>query len=64
MTGVQTCALPIYMDEFIEILASSEIEFTNLGVTGGDRLVVDGVDFGSVADYSTMYMNAIGDKLS
>lgn len=52
------------VDEFLELVSSSDLEFTNLGEVGGSDLVVDGVSFGSLNEFSLLYYNSIISRLS
>ncbi|MFM7078156.1 MAG: phosphoribosylformylglycinamidine synthase subunit PurL, partial [Bacteroidota bacterium] len=51
------------LDGFIELVSSSDLDFTNLGEVTGSDLVVDGESLGSLSDYSDLYMNSISKKL-
>ncbi len=55
---------PDQLDEFIDILASAEVEFTNLGETGGSDLIIDGESFGTVDSYRKLYDNAIAGRMA
>jgi phosphoribosylformylglycinamidine synthase len=51
------------LDGFIELVSSSDLDFTNLGEVTGTDLVVDGESLGSLSDYTDLYMNSISRKL-
>lgn len=52
------------IDRFIELLAASDLDFTNLGTTGGSELLVDGESFGKLSDFSSEYNNSLELKLA
>lgn len=52
------------MDEFIDVIAATDVEFTNLGETAGTDLIIDGDSFGAIKDFRDLYDNAIGIKMS
>lgn len=51
---------PEKLDEFVEMVSASEVDFTNLGETGGNTVMIDEEDYGQIADYKALYDNAIG----
>lgn len=55
---------PGKLDAFIEALALSDIDFTNLGQTGGRELMVDGTAFGDIDSFRNLYNNSIGNAVS
>lgn len=55
---------PEQLDEFIEVLAESEVEFTNLGSTGGTDLKIDDESFGTITDFRILYETAIAGKMN
>ena len=55
---------PEQLDEFIDILAASDLEFTNLGGTGGQELLIDGESFGTIESFRDLYDNEIANRLS
>jgi phosphoribosylformylglycinamidine synthase len=55
---------PGQLDEFIELLADQDVEFTNLGTTGGHELMVDHVSFGTLDEFRDLYEHAIGNIMS
>jgi phosphoribosylformylglycinamidine synthase len=52
------------LDSFIEVLAASDLDFTNLGTTGGHEIVVDGESWGRLTDYGQLYNESIAGKIS
>ena len=52
------------LDGFIEVLAASDVDFTNLGTTGGDEALVDGESFGKLSEFSVLYNESIGLKVT
>jgi len=55
---------PEQLDAFIELVASSEVDFTNIGETGGSQMVIDGKSFGELSHFTNLYENAIAKKMS
>ncbi|MCE2846571.1 MAG: phosphoribosylformylglycinamidine synthase subunit PurL [Sphingobacteriales bacterium] len=51
---------PEQLDAFVELLAESDVDFTNLGEVSGDSVVIDGIDYGQVHEFRLAYDNAIG----
>jgi phosphoribosylformylglycinamidine synthase len=51
------------LDDFIDVLAASDTEFTNLGVTGGDSMIIDDENFGTLVAFRDVYENAIGKEM-
>ena len=52
------------LEEFIELMALSGTEFSNIGDTGGDSLIIDDENYGSIDDFNQIYINAIADKMN
>jgi phosphoribosylformylglycinamidine synthase subunit PurL len=52
------------IDSFIELLAASDLDFTNLGTTGGSELIVDGESYGKLSEFSALYSGSIELKLT
>ena len=52
------------LDEFIDILAASDLEFTNLGETGGVEMIIDGESFGTIESFRELYDNEIANRMS
>ncbi len=50
---------PEMQDDFIEILATSETEFSLLGEVNGEEIIVDGESFGKINDIKNIYDNVI-----
>lgn len=51
------------LDAFVELLADSDVDFTNLGtVTHGD-VIVDDENLGNISVYKEAYMNALSNKM-
>lgn len=55
---------PKKLDAFIETLALSDVDFTNLGHVIGNELMVDGISFGDIDTYRNLYNNAVGNAVS
>lgn len=55
---------PQKLDAFIEALALSDIDFTNLGHVTGNELMIDGISFGDIDTYRNLYNNAVGNAVS
>jgi phosphoribosylformylglycinamidine synthase II len=55
---------PAKLDEFVEMVASSEVDFTNLGEVGGNAIVIDEEEYGSIEEYKSLYDNAISNLLA
>jgi phosphoribosylformylglycinamidine synthase subunit PurL len=55
---------PHQLDEFVEALALTDVEFSNIGTVGGSQLEVDGKSFGSLEQFRNVYMNAIRDRIN
>jgi phosphoribosylformylglycinamidine synthase len=45
-------------------LKKNNTPFTKLGVVKGNKIIIDGVDYGSVSDYATEYNTSIESKLN
>jgi phosphoribosylformylglycinamidine synthase subunit PurL len=52
------------LDEFVEMIAETEVDFYNLGEVKGDEIMIDGESFGKVAEYSNSYNNSLSDLLN
>jgi phosphoribosylformylglycinamidine (FGAM) synthase-like enzyme len=52
------------LNEFIEMAAASGVDFSKIGETGGDNIVVDEDIYGSLEVYRSEYENAIAEKLT
>ncbi len=55
---------PEQLDEFIAIIADADVEFTNLGSTGGTDLIIDDESFGTLEDFRNSYDSAIVNKMN
>ncbi|MBK7886056.1 MAG: phosphoribosylformylglycinamidine synthase subunit PurL [Bacteroidetes bacterium] len=55
---------PEKLDAFVELVAASDIDFTNLGEVGGNAIVIDEEEYGSVHTFKEKYDHAIGDMMS
>ena len=51
------------LDEFVEKISDSDVDFTNLGVVTDGEILIDGESYGSVAEYRNNYENAIAEKM-
>lgn len=54
---------PSKLDAFVELVAESDVDFMNLGLTGGNSIVIDGEDFGNIHEFGVKYQSALGDIL-
>lgn len=52
------------LDEFVDVLMKSGIDFSNLGTVNDGEVVVDEETWGTIAEAKTTYMEALGKKLS
>jgi phosphoribosylformylglycinamidine synthase len=52
------------LDDFVELIAETEVDFYNLGEVKGDEIMIDGESFGKVAEYSNSYNNSLSDLLN
>ena len=50
---------PEKLDAFVEKVAAGSVDFTNLGETGGNAIIIDDEDMGTTAHYRVLYDNAI-----
>lgn len=48
------------LDAFVELLAESDVDFTNLGEVSGDSVIIDAIDYGHIREFGLAYDNAIG----
>jgi phosphoribosylformylglycinamidine synthase len=51
---------PEKLDAFVEVVADSDVDFTNLGTVGGNVIMIDGEDFGAVHEFGRQYQDALG----
>jgi phosphoribosylformylglycinamidine synthase subunit PurL len=54
---------PDKLDDFVDLLAASDIEFSNLGTVTEGELLIDEQSFGHVKDAKFLYDNALGDLM-
>lgn len=54
---------PEKLDAFVELLAESDVEFTNLGEVGGNCIIIDDEDFGQTSDFRNVYDDSIGNMM-
>jgi phosphoribosylformylglycinamidine synthase subunit PurL len=52
------------LDDFVEMIAETEVDFYNLGEVKGDEIMLDGKSFGKVDEYSNSYNNSLSDLLN
>ena len=52
------------LDVFVALIADMDVDFINLGEVTAGEIHIDETNFGSSADYSTKYNNAIGDLMN
>jgi len=51
---------PDQIDEFVNVLAASDVEFSNLGTVTDGEISIDEADFGTIAEAKDLYDNALG----
>jgi phosphoribosylformylglycinamidine synthase len=51
---------PDKLDAFVELVADSEVDFTNLGEVTGEKVIIDNEDFGDLSHFQDLYENSIG----
>ena len=51
---------PEKLDAFVELVADSELDFINLGEVTSDQIMIDEINYGTVAEFKDVYENAIG----
>ncbi len=51
---------PDQLDEFVNILVGSDVEFSNLGMVTGGEISIDEASFGNIFDAKDLYENALG----
>jgi phosphoribosylformylglycinamidine synthase len=54
---------PEKLDSFVNFIASSDIEFSNLGVVTEGAIMIDEVSFGHISEAKGIYENALGDLM-
>lgn len=55
---------PDKLDDFVNFLASTDVEFSNLGSVTGGEISIDESDFGTIVEASVLYNNALGKLMS
>ena len=55
---------PDQLDGFVEMIAETEVDFTNLGEVRGNEVVIDEKSYGTVDSYRVKYDSAIGDLMA
>jgi phosphoribosylformylglycinamidine synthase len=51
---------PDKLDAFVELVADSEVDFTNLGEVTGEKVIIDDEDFGDLTHFQDLYENSMG----
>jgi phosphoribosylformylglycinamidine synthase II len=54
---------PDKMDNFVDYLASADIEFSNLGMVTEGEILIDEESFGTIAEAKEIYENALGNRM-
>jgi phosphoribosylformylglycinamidine synthase II len=54
---------PEKMDDFVNYIANTDVEFSNLGVVTEGELLIDEESFGNISEAKSIYDNAIGDAM-
>ncbi|MBP7246006.1 MAG: phosphoribosylformylglycinamidine synthase subunit PurL [Bacteroidia bacterium] len=54
---------PDQLDAFVEMIAETEVDFTNLGEVRGNEVVIDEKSYGTVDSYRVKYDSAIGELM-
>ena len=54
---------PDKMDNFVDFLASADIEFSNLGMVTEGEILIDEESFGSISEAKELYDNALANKM-
>ncbi len=55
---------PDKLDDFVELIADSDVDFYNLGEVEGNEIIIDDSNYGSVEEFKNAYDNAIGNLLA
>ncbi|MBK9637960.1 MAG: phosphoribosylformylglycinamidine synthase subunit PurL [Bacteroidetes bacterium] len=55
---------PDQLDAFVEMIAETEVDFTNLGEVRGIEVVIDEKSYGTVDSYRVKYDSAIGELMA
>jgi phosphoribosylformylglycinamidine synthase subunit PurL len=51
------------LDSFVEMLAASDIDFTNLGVVTLGDVIIDEENIGNITEFKDLFENALADKM-
>jgi len=51
---------PDQLDEFVNVIAASDVEFSNLGMVTDGEISIDESDFGNISEAKDLYDNALG----
>lgn len=54
---------PEKLDAFVEILAETDVDFTNLGEVGGNVVMIDEKDYGRIEDFGKIYTDSLGNLM-
>ncbi len=54
---------PEMLDDFVELIADSDIEFSNIGTVTEGPILIDEQSFGHISDVKMIYENRIGDLM-
>ncbi len=54
---------PEKLDAFVETLAETDIDFTNLGEVGGNLVMIDETDYGQIEVFGKLHTDSIGDMM-
>jgi len=55
---------PDKLDEFVNVIASSDVEFSNLGMVTEGEISIDESDFGNISEAKNLYDNALGNIMT
>lgn len=55
---------PDKLDAFVELVANSDVDFTNLGVVGGSEVIIDEQSYGDISVFGGPYMNSINNLMA
>lgn len=51
------------LDGFVELLAETDVDFTNLGQVTNGEVTIDSESYGSISEFKDLYENALADKM-
>jgi phosphoribosylformylglycinamidine synthase len=54
---------PEKLDAFVETLAETDIDFTNLGEVGSNLVMIDETDYGQIEVFGKLHADSIGDMM-